>query len=127
MSAQTARAILEDIVRENSTSLATVIKNTGAFGAFLYGFLERILLPFGMHLLILIPLMMTPMGGSLLVGGAMVEGPANIYNAILNTPGAMFDVNISPFLMNGKPLIVVGYAAIAFTIYKTSFEINLTV
>lgn len=111
-------------VQSALNSVALFISSTGAAGAFLYGLFERLLLPFGMHLLILIPLMMTPMGGSAMVGGTLVEGPVNVYNAVLNTPGAMFDINTSRFLMNGKPLIAIGYAAIALAIYKTSFEPN---
>lgn len=104
--------------------LALFIKNTGAIGAFVYGMSERLLLPFGMHLLILIPLMMTPMGGTMVINGTLFEGPVNIYNAILNTPGAMFDVDISRFVMNGKLILVFGYAAIALAMYKTSFLKN---
>lgn len=111
-------------IQSGLNSIALFMSKTGAFGAFLYGLLERLLLPFGMHLLILIPLMMSPMGGSLVVDGALVEGPVNVYNAVLNTQGAMFDINTTRFLMNGKPLIVVGYAAIAFAIYKTALAQN---
>ena len=106
-------------------SLAILIRDTGAFGAFIYGLSERLLLPFGMHLLVVVPLLVSPLGGSMMVGGVLVEGPVNVYNAILNTPGAMFDIDISRFVMNGKIILALfGYTAIAFATYKTSFFKN---
>jgi len=106
-------------------SLAILIRDTGALGAFIYGLSERLLLPFGMHLLFIVPLLVSPLGGSMVVGGALVEGPVNVYNAILNTPDAMFDVDISRFVMNGKIILALfGYTAIAYATYKTSYFKN---
>lgn len=101
------------------------INSTGAFGAFFYGFSERMLLPFGLHHFIYLPFFFTSLGGVMEIGGEVVEGAVNIYNAILNTPGAMFDINISRYVMNGKVLFAMfGLTGAALAIYKTSHVKN---
>lgn len=44
-------------------SAADFIAKTGAFGSFVYGFSERMLLPFGLHHFIYLPFFFTPLGG----------------------------------------------------------------
>ncbi|AQP54235.1 PTS glucose transporter subunit IIB [Vagococcus penaei] len=98
---------------------------TGSFGAFLYGLLERLLLPFGLHHFIYLPFFFTSLGGVADIGGEVVEGAVNIYNAILNTPGAKFDISVSRFLMNGKVIFAMcGLPGAAFAIYKTALPQN---
>lgn len=101
------------------------IVTTGSFGAFFYGLLERLLLPFGLHHFIYLPFFFTSLGGVADIGGEVVEGAVNIYNAILNTPGAMFDISVSRFLMNGKVIFAMfGLPGAAFAIYKTALPEN---
>lgn len=101
------------------------INSTGIFGAFVYGFSERMLLPFGLHHFIYLPFFFTSLGGVMEIGGQTVEGAVNIYNAILNTPGAMFDINISRYVMNGKVLFAMfGLTGAALAIYKTAKKKN---
>lgn len=38
----------------------------------------------------------------MVIDGTLYEGAVNIYNAMLASPDAMFDVNITRFIMNGK-------------------------
>lgn len=97
------------------------IVTTGSLGAFSYGLLERLLLPFGLHHFIYLPFFFTSLGGVAEIGGEVVEGAVNIYNAILNTPGAMFDISVSRFLMNGKVIFAMcGLPGAALAIYKTA-------
>ena len=101
------------------------INSTGVFGAFVYGFSERILLPFGLHHFIYLPFFFTSLGGVMEIGGETVEGAVNIYNAILNTPGAMFNIDISRYVMNGKVLFAMfGLTGAALAIYKTAKKEN---
>ncbi|WP_304680997.1 PTS transporter subunit EIIC [uncultured Clostridium sp.] len=72
---------------QNALELSSeFINSTGVFGAFVYGFSERMLLPFGLHHFIYLPFFFTSLGGVMEIGGQTVEGAVNIYNAILNTP-----------------------------------------
>ncbi len=111
---------------QNALELSSeFINSTGVFGAFVYGFAERMLLPFGLHHFIYLPFFFTSLGGVMEIGGQTVEGAVNIYNAILNTPGAMFDINISRYVMNGKVLFAMfGLTGAALAIYKTAKKEN---
>lgn len=101
------------------------INSVGATGAFAYGFSERILLPFGLHHFIYLPFFFSQLGGLQEIDGQTYEGAVNIYNAMLSSPTAMFDVNITRFIMNGKVLFAMfGLPGAAFAIYKTSKSEN---
>ena len=101
------------------------IVSTGSTGSFVYGTLERLLLPFGLHHFIYLPFFFTSLGGVEEIGGQVVEGAVNIYNAILNTPGAQFDISVSRFLMNGKVIFAMfGLPGAALAMYKTALPQN---
>ncbi len=90
-------------VFQNGLSImGELIYNTGALGSVIYGLSERALLPFGLHHFIYTPFFFTNLGGSMVIDGQTVEGAVNIYNAILASPTAMFDIDITRFVMNGK-------------------------
>jgi len=79
------------------------------------------LLPFGLHHFIYLPFFFTPLGGVKEIGGQVYEGAVNINNAILNTPNAMYDIDVSKYLMNGKVIFAMfGLAGAAFAIYKAA-------
>lgn len=100
---------------------SAIIDKTGVFGAFLYGTSERLLLPFGLHHFIYLPFFFTSLGGTLDAGGEVIEGAVNIYNYILSTPGMMFDIDISKYVMNGKVLFAMfGLTGAALAIYKSA-------
>lgn len=102
-----------------------LIIRTGSFGAFFYGLAERLLLPFGLHHFIYLPFFFTSLGGVMEIGGDVVEGAVNIYSSILNTPGAMFDISVSRFLMNGKVIFAMcGLPGAALAIYKSALPEN---
>lgn len=66
--------------------LGTLINHSGSFGIFLYGALERLLIPTGLHHLIYTPFLYTELGGSAEVGGKIFEGARNIYYAEIADP-----------------------------------------
>lgn len=67
-------------------SLGTVINHSGNLGIFLYGMLERLLIPTGLHHLIYTPFLYTSLGGVAEVGGQVFEGARNIYYAEIADP-----------------------------------------
>ena len=112
-------------VQNGLNASSEVIISTGGFGAFFYGLAERLLLPFGLHHFIYLPFFFTSLGGVADIGGTIVEGAVNIYNAILNSPDAMFDISVSRFVMNGKVIFAMcGLPGAALAIYKTSLPEN---
>lgn len=68
------------------TGLGSLIQNSGSFGIFLYGALERLLIPTGLHHLIYTPFLYTSLGGVAEVGGQVFEGARNIYYAEIIDP-----------------------------------------
>lgn len=76
------------------------------------------LLPFGLHHFIYTPFFFTNLGGSMVIDGTLYEGAVNIYNAMLASPDAMFDVNITRFIMNGKVIFAMfGLPGAALAMY----------
>lgn len=55
-------------------SLTGLIKNSGNFGLFLYGFLERFLIPTGLHHLVYTPFQFSELGNSLTLGDTTYAG-----------------------------------------------------
>lgn len=67
-------------------ALGGFIHNTGNFGLFIYGMLERLLIPTGLHHLVYTPFLYTSLGGTATVGGQVLEGARNIYYAEIADP-----------------------------------------
>ena len=82
------------LAQQGIASLANVIKNTGTFGLFLYGFLERILVPTGLHHLIYTPFQFSDLGGVLQVGSETVAGAYAIVMREMNLPVERFSDSI---------------------------------
>ena len=54
----------------------------------------------------------------MVIDGTLYEGAVNIYNAMLASPDAMFDVNITRFIMNGKVIFAMfGLPGAALAMY----------
>lgn len=62
-------------------ALGGFIQSTGNFGLFLYGMLERLLIPTGLHHLVYTPFLYTSLGGVETIAGQVYEGARNIYYA----------------------------------------------
>src|SRR5699024_5963593 len=67
-------------------SLGGWIHRSGNFGLFIYGMLERLLIPTGLHHLVYTPFLYTSLGGVTEVGGQVFEGARNIYYAEIADP-----------------------------------------
>lgn len=63
------------------SSLGYFIQKSGNFGIFIYGTLERLLIPTGLHHLVYTPFLYTQLGGIETIGGVVIEGARNIYFA----------------------------------------------
>ncbi|MDT3425345.1 PTS system maltose and glucose-specific IIC component [Paenibacillus forsythiae] len=68
------------------TALANGIRGMGVFGFLVYGFLERILVPTGLHHLVYTPFLYTELGGIAHIGSETVYGARNIYFAEMADP-----------------------------------------
>jgi len=68
------------------SNLGELINQSGNFGIFLYGLLERLLIPTGLHHLVYTPFLYTELGGVAEVAGEVFEGARNIYFAEIANP-----------------------------------------
>lgn len=60
---------------------ANFIESSGSFGLFIYGFLNRFLIPTGLHHLIYMPFLYTAVGGTAEIAGQTVNGAALIFSS----------------------------------------------
>ena len=79
-------SIVWPVIQTRIDGLGGIIQETGNFGIFLYGTLERLLIPTGLHHLIYTPFLYTSLGGVAEVGGQVFEGARNIYFAEIADP-----------------------------------------
>ncbi|MDU2945696.1 UNVERIFIED_ORG: PTS system IIB component (Glc family) /PTS system IIC component (Glc family) [Citrobacter freundii] len=68
------------------STMALTIKDAGPYGVAIYGFLERILVPTGLHHLVYTPFLYTELGGTAEVCGNVYQGARNIYFAEMACP-----------------------------------------
>lgn len=73
-------------VQHGINAVGGFIQRSGNFGLFLYGTLERLLIPTGLHHLVYTPFLYTELGGIQEVGGTVYEGARNIYFAEIANP-----------------------------------------
>ncbi|WP_392561215.1 PTS transporter subunit EIIC [Orbus sturtevantii] len=73
-------------VQHGILSLGQFINHSGGVGIFLYGMLERILIPTGLHHLVYTPFLYSPLGGVVEINGTVLEGARNIYYAEMADP-----------------------------------------
>lgn len=63
-----------------------LVEATGYIGTLFYGFILRLLGPLGLHHIFYMPFWTTGLGGSMEVGGQLVEGTQKIFFAQLADP-----------------------------------------
>ncbi len=73
-------------VQQGIASLGNFINQSGNFGVFSYGMLERLLIPTGLHHLVYTPFLYSSLGGVAEIGGVVYEGARNIYFAEILDP-----------------------------------------
>lgn len=109
--------------QEAISALAAFIKSTGTFGLFLYGFLERLLIPTGLHHLIYTPFQFSDLGGVLQVGDQTVAGAYAIVMTEMNMPDvARFSDSI--YYMATGFTKMFGYIGIGAAFIHTAYKQN---
>ena len=105
------------LVQMGVANLGFFIKNTGYIGTFLFGFIERILMPFGLQNVFSLPLMYTKTGGEMVAGGIF----QNMFLHHLTDPATKkFSVNYTRF-MTGKYLFMMfGLPAASLAMYNAA-------
>ena len=100
-------------------ALGGLVIASGYFGTFIYGFIERALIPFGLHHVFYLPFWQTGLGGTMTVDGVVVEGAQNIFFAQLASPDvAHFSVDATRFMAGKFPFMIFGLPGAALAMYK---------
>lgn len=103
------------------------IASSGVFGTFMFGFLERLLVPTGLHHILNQLVRFTPIGGTQIIAGETIVGSLNIFNTYLAQGSTDFAAisEATRFLAQGKiPFMVFGLPAACYAIYKTAYVPN---
>lgn len=83
------------VVNAGISASAGLIEQSGNFGLFIYGFLNRFLIPTGMHHLVYMPFLFTPVAGTAEIAGQTVSGTYGILMAELGAAGAITEMHAS--------------------------------
>ena len=109
------------VVQLGIYGVGNVVLNSGYAGTWVYGFMERILIPFGLHHVFYLPFWQTSIGGRLEVSGKMIEGAQNIFFAQLTDPTVKhFAVSATRFMSGKFPLMIFGLPGAALAMYHTA-------
>ncbi len=101
--------------------LGRLVLSSGYFGTWIYGIIERALIPFGLHHVFYMPFWQTELGGSILVDGTLVQGAQNIFFAQLASHNVtQFSVEATRFMAGKFPFMIFGLPAAAYAMYKSA-------
>ncbi|MDD7739344.1 MAG: glucose PTS transporter subunit IIA [Lachnospiraceae bacterium] len=110
------------VVQNGISRLGILVLESGYAGTFLYGLIERALIPFGLHHVFYIPFWQTDLGGTMVVDGNVISGAQNIFFAELASKSTEhFSVSATRFMTGKFPVMIFGLPAAAFAIYKTAY------
>ncbi|WP_102399541.1 PTS transporter subunit EIIC [Haloimpatiens massiliensis] len=100
-------------------ALTNLITTSGIFGTFLFGAMDKALLPFGIHHLIAFPIEYTRVGGVMTIDGVVYEGVRNIMNGQAASASAIGYITRN--FTTGRILFQLGgLPGAAYAIYKTA-------
>ncbi len=108
-------------IQEAIFALGNLVLNSGYIGTAIYGFIERILIPFGLHHVFYLPFWQTGVGGSAIVDGNLIMGAQNIFFAELASPATeVFSVSATRFMSGKFPFMIFGLPGAALAMYTTA-------
>lgn len=108
-------------IQEGILHLGDVVNRAGYAGTFIYGVIERALIPFGLHHVFYMPFWQTGLGGTEIIDGVSVSGAQNIFFAELASPNTKeFSVEATRFMAGKFPFYLFGIPGAALAIYQTA-------
>ena len=109
------------IVQLGISKLGVLVLHSGYAGTWIYGILERALIPFGLHHVFYMPFWQTELGGSMMIDGNLVTGAQNIFFAELASKSTTeFSVSATRFMSGKFPFMIFGLPAAAFAMYRAA-------
>ena len=106
-------------IQEGIFGLGNLVRGSGYIGTAIYGFIERILIPFGLHHVFYLPFWQTGVGGSAMVDGTLIMGAQNIFFAELGSATTdVFSVSATRFMSGKFPFMIFGLPGAALAMYS---------
>lgn len=107
------------VIQLGISKLGSLVLSSGYAGTWIYGIIERALIPFGLHHVFYMPFWQTGVGGEMVVDGTLIQGAQNIFFAQLASPNTTeFSVEATRFMAGKFPFMIFGLPGAAFAMYK---------
>ena len=107
------------IIQNGIFALGGLVNKSGYGGTFIFGFIERALIPFGLHHIFYLPFWQTALGGTAVIDGVTVQGAQNIFFAQLASPNTVqFSVEATRFMTGKYAFMMAGLPGAAYAMYK---------
>ena len=107
------------VVQNGIAALGALVLASGYAGTFIYGLLERALIPFGLHHVFYMPFWQTAVGGTAIIDGVTVTGAQNIFFAELASKSTtVFSVSATRFMAGKFPFMMFGLPGAALAMYQ---------
>ena len=109
------------IVQMGIAALGDLVIRSGYAGTWIYGILERALIPFGLHHVFYMPFWQTAVGGTAVVDGMTIQGAQNIFFAELASKSTqVFSVSATRFMAGKFPFMIFGLPGAALAMYRAA-------
>lgn len=106
------------IVQNGIYALGSLVTGTGYLGTLIFGIIKRALIPFGLHHVFYLPFWQTAVGGTMEVGGQLIQGGQNIFFAQLADPNTVhFSANATRYFSGEFIFMIFGLPGAALAMY----------
>lgn len=107
-------------VQNGIYALGGIVTGTGYFGTLIFGIIKRALIPFGLHHVFYMPFWQTAVGGTMEVGGELIQGGQNIFFAQLADSAniAHFSADATRYFSGEFIFMVFGLPGAALAMYQ---------
>ena len=107
------------VIQTGINALGGFVLASGYAGTWLYGFIERALIPFGLHHVFYLPFWQTAVGGTMEVAGQLVQGGQNIFFAQLADPSTVhFSADATRYFSGEFIFMIFGLPGAALAMYR---------
>lgn len=106
-------------VQEGIYALGGLVTGTGYLGTLIFGIIKRALIPFGLHHVFYLPFWQTAVGGTMEVGGQLIQGGQNIFFAQLADPSTVhFSADATRYFSGEFIFMIFGLPGAALAMYR---------
>lgn len=107
------------VVQNAIAMLGNLVLVSGYAGTWIYGIIERALIPFGLHHVFYMPFWQTAVGGTAVIDGVTIQGAQNIFFAELASRSTeVFSVSATRFMAGKFPFMIFGLPGAALAMYR---------